>query len=67
MVEVTEECSPFSAVLSFYTKAIPLFFFRLASNAFSDIGSAGRIEKKNLKKKITRSLGIEGPGNPGQH
>ena len=29
--------------------AIPPFF-RLASNAFSDIGSVGRIEKKNLKK-----------------
>ena len=29
----------------------PLFFFRLASNAFPDIGSVGRIEKKNLKEK----------------
>ena len=38
------------------------FFFRLASNAFSDIGSVGWIEKKKLKKKITRSLGIVGPG-----
>ena len=27
------------------------FFFRLASNAFPDIGSAGRIEKKKTKKK----------------
>ena len=52
IVAVTEECSPFSAVLSFHTKAIPLYlFFLLASNAFSDIGSVGRIEKKNLKKK----------------
>ena len=41
-------------------KAIP-FFFRLASNAFPDIGSIGRIEKKNLKK-ITRSLRKGGPG-----
>ena len=39
-------------------KAIPLFFFfRVASNAFPDIGSVGRIEKKSLKK-ITRSLRI---------
>ena len=27
-----------------------LLFFRSASNAFSDIGSVGRIEKKNHKK-----------------
>ena len=33
-------------------KAIPAFFFRLASNAFPDTGSVGRIEKKILKKKI---------------
>ena len=26
----------------------------------------GRIEKKNLKDKITRSLGIGGPGTPGR-
>ena len=39
-------------------------FFRLASNAFPDIGSVGRIEKKKLKK-VTRSLGIGGPDNPG--
>ena len=32
----------------FLTKAIRLF---LASNAFSDIGSVGRIEKKIPKKK----------------
>ena len=38
-------------------------FFRLASNAFPDFGSVGRIEKK--KTKITRNLGIEGPGTPG--
>ena len=31
-------------------KAIP-FFFRLASNAFTDIGSVGRIEKKEKLKK----------------
>ena len=66
MVSVTEECSPFSAVLSFHLRPSPFDFFRLASNVFSDIGSVGRIEKKNLKK-ITRSLGIEGTGNPGQH
>ena len=42
------------------------FFFRLASNAFPDIGSAGRIEKKKkTRKKITRSLGTGGLGAPG--
>ena len=40
-----------------YTRPSPLFC--LASNAFPDIGSVGRNEKKNLKKKITRSLGIK--------
>ena len=39
-------------------------FFRLGSNAFPDIGSGGRTEKRNLKK-ITRSLGIGSPGTPG--
>ena len=43
--------------------AMPVFF-RLASNAFSDAGSVGRIEKKKDLKKITRSLGIGGPGTP---
>ena len=45
----------------------PLFFRRLASNAFPDIGSVGRIEKKKKKTKIIikRSHGIGGPGNPG--
>ena len=28
---------------------VPHFFFRLASNAFPDVGSVGRIAKKNLK------------------
>ena len=46
-------------------KAIPLFFFRLASTAFPDIGSDDPIEKKT-KKKITRSLGTGGPGTPGR-
>ena len=41
----------------------PLFFFRLASNAFLDIRSVARIKKKN-KKKITKSLGIGGLGTP---
>ena len=41
------------------------FFLRLPLNAFPDIGSVGRIEKKNLKK-ITRTLGIVGPGTPGR-
>ena len=42
-------------------KPIPFFFFALASNAFPDIGSVGRIEKK---KKNVKSLGIGGPGSP---
>ena len=42
-------------------KAIPVFFFRLPSNAFPDIGSDW---KKKPKKKITRSLGISGPDTP---
>ena len=46
-------------------KAIPLFF-HLASDAFPDIGFVSWIEKKKETKKITRSLGIEGPGTPGQ-
>ena len=46
----------------------PLFFLRLASNAFPDIGSVARFEKKKkkkTKKKIIRSHGIGCPGNPG--
>ena len=42
----------------------PPFFFRLALNAFPDVGSVGRTEKTTLKK-ITRSLGIGGPVTPG--
>ena len=38
-----------------FNKAIPLFFFHLALNAFTEIGLIGQIQKK--KKKITRSLG----------
>ena len=42
-------------------------FLCLPSNAFLDIGSVGRIEKKRKpKKKITRSLGIVGPGTAGR-
>ena len=43
-----------------------LSFIYLASNAFSDVGSVGRIEKKKKLKKFTRSLGIGGPGTPGR-
>ena len=39
-------------------------FFRLASTAFPDVGSVSLIEK-NPKEKITRSIGIGGPGTPG--
>ena len=44
----------------------PHFFFRLASNAFPDIGSVGRIGKKKLKSKVTKSFGIGGLGNAGR-
>ena len=38
----------------------PLFFFRLASNAFPDIGSVGWIEKKkNFKKNHKKSQNEE--------
>ena len=36
----------------------------VASDAFPDIGSVGRIDKKT-EKGITRSLGIGGPGTKG--
>ena len=53
---------------SFDSLGHPLFFLRLPSNAFPDIGSVGPIEnkKKKPKKKVTRSLGIVGPGTPGR-
>ena len=44
----------------------PSPFFGYTPNAFPDIGSVGRVEKKKLKK-ITRSFGIGGPGTPGRH
>ena len=39
--------SPFLKIM----KRHRLFFLRLPSNAFPDIGSVGQIEKKNLEKK----------------
>ena len=52
---------------SFDSLGHPLFFLRLPSNAFPDIGSVGPIEnKKKPKKKVTRSLGIVDPGTPGR-
>ena len=39
-------------------------FFRPALNAFPDIGSVGRIEKGNLKKKIHRNSLDRKPGTP---
>ena len=35
-------------------EAVPLFF-HLGSNAFPDIGSGGRTEKRNLKKNHKKS------------
>ena len=46
-------------VLSTFLKIMKghrLFFLRLPSNAFPDIGSVGRIEKKNLKKKKSQEV-----------
>ena len=42
----------------------PFFFFRLLSNAFSDFGWVGRLEKKKKKKQTKnwkRSLELGGP------
>ena len=36
--------------------AIPLLFLRLPSNAFLDIGSVGRIEKKKKLKKKSQEV-----------
>ena len=44
-------------------KVIPVFFFVYRRMRFLTLG---RIEKKKPKKKITRSLGISGPGTPGR-
>ena len=54
------QCILFSDFGFQFRPSLPFFFFRLASNAFPDIGSVGRIEKKN-----TRSLGIGGPATQG--
>ena len=41
-----------SALLGLISSLDRAFFFRfIASNAFLDIGSVGRIERKNLKRK----------------
>ena len=42
------------SIISCGIEAIP-FFFRLASNAFSDIGSVGRIEKKKKKRNLKKN------------
>ena len=52
-------------LLFFPIRPSPPFFFRLASNAFPDVGTVSRIEKKKPKKKHTRSLRIGGPCTPG--
>ena len=43
---VSIKCGVGVYLFFFFKKGHPLFFFRLASNAFPDIGSVGRIEKK---------------------
>ena len=45
-------------------KAIPPFFFRWAANAFPDIGSVVRIEKKKLKTKYHKKCRNRGPWYP---
>ena len=39
-----------------FVKAMPCFFFRLLSNAFSDFGSVGRKKKKTRKNKIGKGV-----------
>ena len=57
---------PAGKAIAVAVKPSPLFF-RLASDAFPDIGSVGGIEKKKqTKKRITRSFAIGGPGTPGR-
>ena len=66
MIEKQSKEEEMQPIKNFLRKAIPLFF-HLALHAFPDIGLVGWIEKKKeTKKKITRSLRIEGPGTPGQ-
>ena len=38
-------------IFSYQAIPPPPFFFRLASNAFPDVGKVGRIEKKKPKKR----------------
>ena len=47
----------------FHSRPSPLKFFRLVSNAFPDIRSIGRIEKKKLKKRKITRFGRR-PGTP---
>ena len=43
-----------------FNKAIPLFFFLLASNAFSDIWFVGRIKKKKISQEVLEALVPQG-------
>ena len=47
-------CPSYIEEMTLFNLGHPLFF-RFASNAFPDIGSVGRIEKKNLKKSHKKS------------
>ena len=49
-----EEMQPIE--IFFLRKAIPLFFFHLALDAFPDIGLVGWIEKKETKKKKSQEV-----------
>ena len=48
---------------TFFMLGHPLFF-RSASNAFPDVGSVGRIEKKNSKKKNHKKSRNKSPWYP---
>ena len=55
-------CIAFAYVVHLFIRPSP--FFRLASNAFPDIGSVGRIEKKQTKKKINKKSQNRRPWYP---
>ena len=48
------------------SKAIPFFFFVYRRMRFLILSRSVGLKKKKNTKKITRSLGILGPGTPGR-
>ena len=65
MIEKQSKEEEMQPIKNFLRKAIPLFF-HLVLHVFPDIELVVGLKKKETKKKITRSLRIEGPGTPGQ-